>query len=165
MVDCKFDEKKETKTSKLLALALLPVIIGTSASTLMYNFLSEKFKSDASFIYVDTGVQTLKLKSKNYTSLNPDYDFVTHTTIILKNDGDKPGIITAIAVSDQEKENEGRFFASHSVTPLSLRKNEYQEVESLLCPAKTYCEISFKGDFKVNGFDVSETILKLKLKT
>jgi len=161
VVDCKLDDKKGRKT--LLALTLIPIIVGTSFSTFIYNYLNEKWKSEASFIYVDSGVQDLKLKSKNYTSLNQQYDFVKYTTVVLRNDGDKPGIITSVAVNEKESDNQGQFFASHSVTPLTLRKYEYQQVESLLCPPKTYCEISFKGTHKVVGFDISQAVLKIKI--
>ncbi len=153
---CKFIQPKsnpEIGFKKMFILSIAPVIVGSLISLFGFKFVVWAFNSDANFVYIDSGIQKVKLIKQDSESDEKEEVHEEHITIVLENSGDQAGVITSVRLDgDQVVE---QFYASHTATDLKLRKKEYQKAEALVCPPKTYCEISFRATKVFRELEIS----------
>jgi hypothetical protein len=150
--NCKY---KEPETNLLLVLAVAFVTaLGAGLAGSLFKPFNSLFEKDAKFVYVDSGTNNLKFELDNPKPNQPSFFYKKYSSIVLKNEGDKAGIVTFFKVNDGEPIEQ--FYASHTATDLKLRKKEFQKSEALVCPPQTFCEITFEGNYKITKLEISK---------
>ena len=157
---CKYEEPK---INLLLVLAVaFFTSLGAGLAGFFFKPFNSLFEKDATFVYVDSGTNNLKFVNEDPKSNEPPFFYRKHSSIVLKNEGDKAGIVTYIKINGGKPIEQ--FYASHTATDLKLRKKEFQKSEALVCPPKTYCEITFEGEYKVTKLEISNGLKTDELK-
>lgn len=158
--NCKYEEPK-IKPFLVLSVAFCSAL-GAGLAGLFFKPLNSLLEKDATFIYVDSGTNNLKFVNEDPKSNEPPFFYRKYSSIVLRNEGDKAGIVTYIKINGGKQIEQ--FYASHTATDLKLRKKEFQKSEALVCPPKTYCEITFEGEYKVTKLEISNGLKTDELK-
>ena len=105
--------------SPLLAVAFVTAL-GAGLTGSLFKPFNSLFEKDAKFVYVDSGTNNLKFELDNPKPKQPSIFYKKYSSIVLKNEGDKAGIVTFFKVNDGEAIEQ--FYASYTATDLKLRK-------------------------------------------
>ncbi|MGB3724793.1 MAG: hypothetical protein WA981_03425 [Glaciecola sp.] len=119
-------DNKEPKNNNWFI--LFTVFISSSFGAGLSNWLFDSLKSDASIVLIDHGTMQHSRTKKNLQ------------TFVVKNEGKVDGVVKAIKINGSKSIE--KFYASHTITIEKLRNNQFEVVETLVCPAEKYCEIS-----------------------
>ena len=122
-LSCNYQEPKNNNW-----FILLTVFISSSFGAGVSNWLFDALKPDASIVLIDHGIMKNSQSKKNLH------------VFVVKNEGKVEGVVKAVKINGSEPIE--TFYASHTITIEKLRNNQFEVVETLVCPADKYCEIS-----------------------